>query len=168
MASGDPVVLITEIIPPATLFAAPGIRAGGSTPAERTTVWLFDAATQEYLDFKCRLFNYGNGGLTFVIAWAGATATSGDCRWALAIRRINLSSEDIDTSQTYDYNVATTTAPGTSGQLVETTITFTNGSDMDSVTNNEWFILRLTREAANGGDTMTGDAQLFSIFGRET
>jgi hypothetical protein len=168
MASGDVVVIVHEVLPPATTFAAFGTRAGGSTPAEQVPVWNFDAATDEYLDFYCRLQGYGGGGLTFTLAWMAASATSGVTRWSLALRRIQDDAEDLDTSQTYDFNDVDDTAASASGEFSYFNITFTDGADMDSVANGEDFILRLRRNASHANDTMSGDAQLVSIVGKET
>ena len=65
MASGNPVVQILEVMLPGSTFPELKTRTGGSTPAERVIIHSFDAATAEYLDFKCLLLGYGGGGLTF-------------------------------------------------------------------------------------------------------
>jgi hypothetical protein len=168
MASGAVVGFIHEVMPPATLFAAFGARAGGSTPAERVPYWAFDAATAEYLDFYCRLQGYAGGGLTVTLAWMAASATSNNCIWRAAVRRIADDAEDLDSSHTYDYNSVTAGAPTLSGELSYDNITFTNGADMDSLANGEEFILRIGRDAANGSDNMTGDAQLLGVVIKET
>lgn len=51
MASGQVVGLVYQIAPPATGYATPSRRAGGSNPVENIPVWLFDAATTESLEF---------------------------------------------------------------------------------------------------------------------
>jgi hypothetical protein len=79
------------------------------------------------------------------------------------------SSEDIDTSQTYDFNVASvTTAPGSSGQTVKTVITFTSGADMDSWAAGETAIVRVARKSSDASDTMTGNAELWNVIIKET
>lgn len=99
MASGQVVVQILDIMPPAATFAALTVRAGGSTPAERVLVWAFDASTIEYLDFKCYLLpNYAGGGITFTLPWSAASATSNATRWGIAIRRVQDDAEDIGDS----------------------------------------------------------------------
>jgi hypothetical protein len=168
MASGNPVVVIDEVVPTATLFAVLTSRAGGSTPAEQHLVWNFDAATIWYLDFKCHLEGYAGGGLTFLIDWLAATATSGVTRWGLALRANPDDAEDLDASHTYDYNDVDDTAASASGERSRATITFTDGADMDSVANGEPFILRLRRNASHANDTMAGNAQLYTIRGLET
>lgn len=171
MASGDIVGQILRVIPPATAYATPDVRAGASTPAENWPVWDFDDTTPEYLDFVVLLGpNYvGTVGLTIGIKWSATSATSGAVVWQAAIRRMNDSSEDPDVSQTYDYNVASaSTAPGTNGQTITPTIAFTSGADMDSLVAGELFMLRVGRLPTDGGDNMTGDAELWTPIIKET
>lgn len=170
MATGNPVVEIIKELPTGTLYATDDIRVGAATPAESLEVADFDAATIEYRDFLCRLSeDYDAGGLTFQIGWAASSATSGVTRWGIGIRAIPDDAEDIDTTaHTYDYNDADCTAPSASGEIVYDTITFTNGADMDSWAAGELAIVRLRRNASHANDTMTGDAELVSIHGRET
>jgi len=169
VASGDAVVQVLDIIPPATLFATMDTRAGGSAPVETVTVWDFDDSTIEYLDLKCRLFGYGaETGLTFKVFWSASTATGGACRWEAAIRAMPDDTEDIDAAHTYVYNAVDDTAPSASGELGYATITFTDGADMDALAEGEVFILRLRRNAAHANDTMTGDAELWGVAGEES
>lgn len=168
MATGEPVVSVKAIYPPATLFAFIARRAGGSTPVEGVNVWQFDATTIWYLDFLCTLRGYGGGGLTFTLPWMAATATTGVTRWGLAVRRLLAGTDDIDASHTYDYNVLDATAPGTSGFTLYSEIAFTNGADMDSWADGESAIVRVRREASHANDSMAGFAQLLHLVGRET
>lgn len=110
MASGDSVVQIQAVLFPNANAAAPINRVGGSTPAERMVLYAFDAATIEYMDFLCYLNGYDGGGLTFTIVWSATSATTNVCRWGIAIRRLQDDAEDIDTSQTYDFNDVDATA----------------------------------------------------------
>jgi hypothetical protein len=167
------VVQVNAIMPPSTAFATYGVRLGGSTPAEQVPYYSFDAAADNYLDYYCRLAGYaGTTGLTFSLTWMAATATTGGVLWALAIRRIGDDIEDLDTAQTYDYNEIRDVCASASGELSYCTITFTNGVDMDSLANNEAFILRLRRRGSDNtattGDDMAGAAQLVDILGSET
>src|SRR5688572_24793914 len=127
MASGQVVGQIVNIQPPATSMATPGIRAGGSTPAEGVPLWNFDASSIEYLDFYGVLKNYAGGGLTVELKWAAASATTGSVVWGIAMRRIADDAEDLDTSHTYDYNNLTAAAaPSASGELSYDSGTFTD------------------------------------------
>lgn len=168
MASGDNVVQILEVMPPGASFATVDTRTGGSTPAENVSVNDFDAATDEFLDFKCKLEGYDGGGLTFTLPWSASSATSGVIRWGIAIRRMQDDAEDIDAAHTYVFNEADDTAPSASGELSYPTITFTDGADMDSWAEGEIAIVRVTRNSDHGNDDMSGDSELWSLFGLET
>src|SRR3990167_5652074 len=167
MASGDPVVQVLTIMPPATLYATFDVRPSASTPAENFPVWDYDATTAEYLDFLCILRGYGGGGLTFTLPWSASTATTGNCKWDVAIRAFPDDAEDIDVSHTYDYNTVTDTPASASGEPSYPTVAFTNGADMDSWADGEIAIVRVKRDTSVGGN-MTGDAELCGVFGRET
>jgi len=168
VATGDVVVQILEDMPPATSYATFDVRAGGSTPAESFAVYDFDAAADEYMDFKAFLKGYDGGGLTFRIGWASTSATSNVCRWGIAIRRFADDAEDMDTSQTYNFNELDCTAASASGEVVYDDITFTNGADMDSWAEGEFAVVRIYRNADHANDTMTGDAELVTLVGYET
>lgn len=162
MATGNVVGIIQNTIPPATLSPQLTVRAGGSTPAERVLVASFDAATIEYIDFLVYLTgSYAGGGLTIPLPWSAASATSGVTRWGAAIRRMADDAEDIDGSQTYDYNDVDDTCASASGEISIPTIAFTSGADMDSWVPGEYAILRIRRNASHANDTMAGDAELW-------
>ncbi len=166
MASGEVVVNVLEVWPPASLYAALVPRAGASTPAEAQNVWAFDGATTWYLDFLCVLQGYGGGGLTFTLPWTAASATTGTVIWGIGIHRLQAGTTDVDVSFTYDYNASSAdTAPATNGTLFNSTITFTNGADMNSWANGELAIVRVRRDIA---DSMVGNSELWGIVGKET
>lgn len=168
MASGDVVVVILEDMPPATSYATFDVRAGGSTPAESISVYDFDASASEYMDFKAFLKGYDGGGLTFRIAWTSTSATSGQTRWEIGIRRLSDDADDVDGSHSYDTNGVSATAPSAAGEIVYDNITFTNGADMDSWADGEAAIIRIYRDHDHADDGMTGDAELFALIGYET
>jgi len=168
MASGDPVVQVLRIMPPGASSATMDARAGGSTPAENVTVWDFDASSDEYLDFLCQLVGYDGGGLTFTLPWSASSATSGQVRWEVAVRRLNDDAEDIDVSHSYAFNGVSDTAPSASGELSYPTVTFTDGADMDSWADGELAIVRVHRDYDHADDGMSGDAELWGISGVES
>lgn len=162
MASGEVVGQVIRGLTPKTAWAQPSAVEGGSSPVEVLEVIDFSGSSSdvESYDFLCRLLsNYGGGGLTIKLPWTSAVNTN-DVVWQAAIRRLALDSEDFDTSHTYDFNTVTDTAPGTIGHITEAQITFTDGSDMDSLAAGELFILRIKRDAGNASDSMTSDARL--------
>lgn len=162
-------VRVLKAMPPAASAATIDYRAGGSSPGEQVLVWDFDSAAIEYMDFLCVLEHYNGNGLTFTLPWSSDGATTGDVIWGVAIRRMQDDAEDIDTSQTYDFNSVTDTTASASGELSYPTIAFTDGADMDSWANGELAIVRVRRHADQAGDTMnSNDAELWALRGVET
>lgn len=157
-------------IQPGTAYATFDTRLGGSTITEALTVVDFDDTTVEYMDWWVSLpATYAGGGLTLTITWAATSATTGAVVWSAAVRAFPLDAEDIDASHTYDYNDATaTTTASASGEFVQSVITFTNGTDMDSWAAGEMAVLRIRRLPTDGGDTMTGDAELVCVAVKES
>lgn len=161
MASGDTlaVFLPTDGQPPASNFATLDTR-------NSVAVADFDAATDESLVF-CGVLprNYAGGGITISIHWAASSATSGDCYWQSAVERANT---DLDSDSFATANSGSGTANGTSGILTTTTIAHTSGAQMDSLAAGEPFRIKINRDADNGSDNMTGDAELFAVEIKET
>ena len=132
----------------------------------------FDGSTDEEAVFSSILpLNYAGGGLTVTTYWAFTSATSGSLRVQADIERIDTSSLDIDAdSFTGSFQSAGGTAPGTSGQIIAVTITFTSGAQMDSLAAGENFRLKVRRDAdgTSGTDDITTDAELLAIEIKET
>lgn len=169
MASGDVVGIIYAIIPPASLYATPDVRLGGSPPNESFPVWDFDDSALEHLDLFCVLSpTYSGNGLTIQIVWSATSATSNNVVWNAAIRRIADDVEDADASHVYNYNASFATAPNVSGEVSYDNITFLSGSEMDGLVAGEHFVLRIRRNATSINDTMVGDAELWSLVIKET
>lgn len=156
-------------------FSATDNHHSGATAALLDTrngipVLNFDASTAWAARFDSVLArHYAGGGLTAVIAWMAATATSGNVMWKAAIMRLAAGGDDLDADSFATAQAASAAAAdATSGKLTYTTITLSNGANIDSLAIGEAFRLEITRDAANGSDTMTGYAQLVSVEIRET
>jgi hypothetical protein len=67
---------------------------------------------------------------------------------------------DIDADGYDTIQSATTTTSGTSGVVNTTAITITT---IDSLAADDCFRLKVTRDADNASDTMTGDAELVAV-----
>lgn len=128
----------------------------------------FDTTTQETAIFSSVLpATYGGNGLTVDVYFAAATATTGTIGWDAAIERIDASSLDTDTdSFAAAKTITAVTVPGTSGQILKSSVAFSSGSEMDGLLAGEAFRLRIRRDVAN--DNAAGDAQLFYTVVRET
>jgi hypothetical protein len=149
--------------PPAANYATPDTR-------NAHLVLDFDGAADEEAVFEGVLSpGYAGGGLTCEIFVAFTSATSGSVRFQAAIERINASSLDIDADSFASFQSAGGTAPGTSGQVIVVTITFTDGAQMDSLAAGEAFRLKVRRDAdgTSGTDDIASDAEVLRVVLRE-
>lgn len=164
MASGDVLARwqAGDGIPPTSGFA-PLIRRNNHLLAS------FDAASTESLDFA-DVFDrrYTGGGITIVLGWSAAAATSGDVMWETKIERHQDDTDDLDSDSFGTAKTAAGTAASVSGELQYTSIAHTDGAEIDSLAIGEDFRLRVSRLGGDGSDTMTGDAELKSIEIRES
>ena len=139
----------TDNQPPSTAFATLDTR-------NSIAVLDFDDATDESAVFVSIIPEAASlgSGLKIRLHWMATTATSGDVVWDVSLERMttDLDSDSFDTIAS-----GTAAANGTSGILTVTEITLTT---IDSVTAGDGFRLKVTRDANNGSDTMTGDAEL--------
>jgi hypothetical protein len=164
MASGNSLVtfVATDNHPPASAYATPDTR--NAHPCLD-----FDAGTDESAIFSSVLpRHYAGGGLTVTLGWMASSATTGDVVWNAAIERHADDSVDLDTDHFAAAQAATGTTASASGEVQYTSITFTNGAQMDSLAVGESFRMKVTRDADNGSDTMTGDAELLFVSIIET
>lgn len=99
-------------------------------------------------------------GIAVRIVWTATSATSGDVIWTAAFERGNTDLDSDSFATGIDSAAATTN--GTSGIATTTTINH-SGSEIDGVTAGDLFRLKITRKAADGSDTMTGDAELIAV-----
>jgi len=142
---------------------APGTNWAALATRNQRPLLLFDTGTQEAAIFSGVLpFSYGGGGVTVYAYFSASSATSGTIGWDVAFERTDTSGLDIDsdsfaTAQT----ITAATVPGTSGQVLRSSVNISNGADMDSLAAGELFRLRIRRDVAN--DTATGDAELLCV-----
>ena len=164
MASGDTLAYWTALSnqPPAASLATLDSRNGHP-------VLDFDAATDESAVFPGVMPDaYAGGGVTVTLVWLASTATTGDVVWNAAFERHQDDIDDLDADSFAAVQAATGTTASASGEPQYTAIAFTNGAQMDSVAAGESFRLKITRDADNGSDTMTGDAELLRVILSET
>lgn len=164
MASTNFMAVFTPLSnePPASAYATLDTR--NSVP-----VLDFDDSTDESAVFGGVLpNNYAGGGLTVTIVWMATSATTGDVVWNADIERHQDDAFDIDSDGFAGANAATGTTASASGEQQYTNITFTDGADMDSLAAGESFRIKVTRDADNASDTMSGDAELLRVVVKET
>jgi hypothetical protein len=119
----------------------------------------FDDATDESAIFVSIVPEAAvlTSGLKIRIHWTAATATSGACVWDASLERMttDIDSDSFDTAAS-----VTTTTNGTSGVPNVSEITLTT---IDSVTAGDGYRLKINRDANNGSDTMSGDAEIITV-----
>lgn len=166
MASGETLVVFTPRSnqPPASAFATLDTRNGH-------LVLDFDGETDEEAVFEGVLpARYGGGGLTVACYVLFTSATSGSVRLQAGFERIDASGLDLDADSFAAFQSAGGTAPGTSGQVIVVSITFTDGAQMDSLAVGEAFRLKIRRDAdgTSGTDDITTDMELLRVRISET
>lgn len=164
MASGDTlgVFVPQDNEPPSANYATLDTRNGHP-------VLDFDAGTDESATFTGVLpRHYASGGITITVIWTATTGTSGDVVWQTFFERVDTAT-DIDADSFDATGVsATATTNGTSGAPTYTTLAHSDGARLDSVAAGEAFRLKVTRNADDAADTMTGDAEIVAIEMKET
>jgi len=129
----------------------------------------FDASTEwntSSVAFQWPASYMGSGTVKADIGYFMDSATSGNVVWGVQVEAItDGDSIDMTTTSSFDTtNNATSAVPGTAKYPKLATITLTN---KDSVAAGDWVRVNVARKAADGSDTATGNANLFSVRIRE-
>lgn len=161
MATVKTVFPATARMPAPLTGHAPLTVLSGGAAAPHTPILAFDAATAEEAQFVGQAAAYGSGNWTIRLRYAMASATTGDVKWNAQLRALTPGDAQIISSDAFGTaNTATDTVPGTAGHMKEVAITLSN---LDSVAADDYYTLRVVRDAADAGDTATGDARLVSV-----
>lgn len=120
----------------------------------------YDDTTDENALFRKVISeDYSGGNLTVDLYWVAASATTGDVKWNVAFERLAAGGQDVDSDGFAAAQTGTSTTDAASGVHTKTSIAFTQ-AQADAIVAGDPFRLKVTRDADDGGDTMTGDAQL--------
>lgn len=129
----------------------------------------FDDSTDESIVFTGILgAHYAGGGVTVYLYLTDTNDTNSAHKsyWDVSFERmIGL---DIDSDSFAAAQSGNISPNGTSGIPVVLSIAFTDGAQMDSVAAGEIFRLKVTRDADNGSDDWSGDAELLAVKIMET
>lgn len=109
---------------------------------------------------------YAGSGLTIDIGWSHAAST-GNVQWSVACERIGTAQVVTTDSFAAANTVDDQAVPGTIGFVKESTITFTNGADMDSWAAGELGRIKVGKRDATTS-AATGDTYLHFIRVSET
>lgn len=164
-ASGDTLLIVTTV---GATF--PSSNAPVYDTRNNHLVLEYDAGTDETSYFQLVMPRHyaGTTGVTVTIYWMSVDQTSNAVVWNVGFERQNDDGFDLDGDGFAAVNTSTCTTASAAGELDYCTITFTDGADMDSVAVGEAFRISVVRDADNGSDNMTGDAQLLAVEIKET
>jgi len=170
MASGDTLAVFEALggIPPTSNPAT--VDEITATTGIRLVLDFADSGANESMIWQAIMpEHYGGGGLTVEVWGAMDTAnTTDDVKLDGFLERVEAG---VDLGGANDFaaeQAVTQTANDTQDALFLSTITFTNGAQMDSVVAGDAFRFKLERDQADGGDTAAGDFQLLAIHVKET
>lgn len=144
---------------PTTLYATLGIRNLHPTlDFDPTVTWTchFSGVLPSH---------YTANGLTIDIIWMGASATTGNVLWGVAMERLN-TSQDTDSFAAQVTGVGTVN--GVLGITTTTSVLLSSGAAMDGLLINEEFRLQVQRIGGDAADTMLGNASITKVVIRET
>lgn len=135
------------------------------TQINQRPVLAFDAATDETAYWTDIAPQGLSGTLTIVITYCMASATSGTVGLQAKIEAVSDGDvTDLDATTSFDTvnNSASTTVPGTAGQIDQISITLTNA---DSLAAADYYRISVNRDADGSAitDSATGDLYLLAI-----
>ncbi len=133
----------------------------------------FDASTAEDAIFAGVIPpHYDGGGITVTVVWMSSTVAGGTAgvRWEGDWERHEDDAFDLDADGFVGGTLqgVSPDPPSVLGEVSYDDITFTDGSQIDSLAANESFRFKLIRAVANGDDTMSGDAEMLRLIVKET
>lgn len=134
------------------------------TLSNRRPVLAFDAATDETCYWTAIAPQGLTAPLTLVLTYAMASATTGTVGFQAQVEAIT-AGDAVDTDATTSFdtvnNSASTTVPGTAGNIGQISITLTNN---DSIAASDYFRISLNRDADGSAitDSATGDAYVLA------
>lgn len=137
------------------------IKSSGAAPSPTFSQLLFDPSTDEHWFWTFRMpVNYASGPVA-KLQWK-ANATSNSVVWCVSLAAITPADTDTPNEKaSATTNTATTAVNSTEARrLVETSITLTNA---DSVAANDWVCVTVFRDANNGSDNCSVDAELVAV-----
>jgi hypothetical protein len=149
-----------DAVPPSSNYATLDVTQGTNYPVPALD---FDASTAESTFFYFQATAYGSGNLTLDVYWYADTASSGDVVWGCQLAAItaDTDTQDVETDGLATAQTVTDSHLGTTGQRVhKASITVSN---LDSIAAGDWCVLKFYRDAAAGGDTMSGDASIVKL-----
>ena len=122
----------------------------------------FDAATEEHAFVTTKLVGYGGGDLNIDFEWNAETATTSTVSWEITIYALtDGDAQSIETKSGGTVkNVTTAATNSTAKGPNNDTIAMTTSGEKNSAASDDIIWIRVARDVADGGDLMSGDANL--------
>lgn len=166
MATGSILLSVMAAVPAdgtASNAAPQPITVAGTetSPHKSFKTYNFDAATNEHLWYTFTMpQNYASGGVVRV-TWK-ANATTGAAVWGARIGAHTPGTDNVITHAAAAATTVTTTTDATAQETNQSVITLAN---LDSAAAGDLIFLLVYRDAANGSDSLSVDAELMdSVF----
>jgi hypothetical protein len=119
----------------------------------------FDASSDEkIISPPIRFTNWNAGNITVRIGWK-ANATTGNVMWIISFVGRDTTTPEVFDSAFTDHAMSAEGAPGTAEYLKESVWT----GSVSELANNDLVLMKITRDADNGSDTLTVDAKLLYV-----
>lgn len=124
----------------------------------------FDASTDEKANWTDVMpEHYSNGGVTAELHFSMTAASTGNVEFEMAFERIQAETLDIDADSFAAVQASSAVGvPTTPGFVKVATITFNNGTQMDSLVAGELYRIQVNRNVGVASNA-TGDAELHFI-----
>jgi hypothetical protein len=140
------------------------IQGTEANPKKHFLALRFDAATEEMSYFSGQLPHEAAAAPTFTLRliWASVSAiTSTNVVWGARISAVTPTDADtpIEHAQAAQQTVTSANNTTEAGRAIAASITFTN-AQADGITADDFFVVQISRVAANGSDTLAEDARL--------
>jgi hypothetical protein len=160
MAIGDTLLMFDPLAnrPPTSGYATLDLRG-------QFIVLDFDASANEQAQFHAVVpRHYRGGDIKVLVSWTSTSATSGNAKLRVELTRLT-SSGNLDSlpSVTGSADVVIA-APATNGNVGVAEFAAVAVSDLAA---GEMLLVRITRLATDGADTMTGDLELIAVEVKE-
>lgn len=147
----------------ASAFPSPVGTQGTNFPAQGA--FAFDGTNTEriYIKFSPVALNATATEILVTFEWYAATATSGGVSWEAALAAVTPNTDNVDweTKAFATAQAVTDTHLGTTAHRPHSVdLSLTN---LDSIAEGDWAVIRISRVPGNAGDTMVGDAVLTGV-----
>ncbi len=148
----------------------PSVTPCGISSRNQHPILTFDdgaSVVNETVLFNCVMSkDYRGGAFSCDIDWVSEDQIAGGVTWGVSIERMAAGGTDIDADSFATEQTGTLTTNATSGVVNRTTIAFTQ-VQADNIVAGDSFRLRARRLTGDVGDTMTNDAEILRVIGRQ-